>query len=96
MQPTVLINRHRQTAIIVNRQGNKLQLIRMGKGQLTVSSLSIGEIESLGYQVCNYSPSEAASTYLQHGAGVSKRARKYLQELTHNPLPGVLGGVDLP
>lgn len=96
MQPTVIINHHRQTAIIVDQQGNKLQLIRMGKGQLTVSCLSIKEIEALGYQVCNYSPSEAASTYLRHGAGVSKRAQKYLQEITHNPLPGVLGVIDSP
>ncbi len=90
MQPTVLINHHRQTAIIVAKQGNKLRLIKLGTGQLTVSSLTATEIETLGYQVSDYSPCEAARTYLKHGAGVSKHARVYLEQITQNQLPGVL------
>jgi hypothetical protein len=91
MQPTVIINHHRQTAIIIANQGNKLQLIRLGKGQLTVSSLTSAEIEALGYRVCDYSPCEAAATYLKHGAGVSKRAKTCLEQITQNQLPGILG-----
>ena len=91
MQPTVIINHHRQTAIIVARQGNKLQLVKLGKGQLTVTSLTTAEIEALGFQVSDYSPSEAAKSYLNHGAGVSKRAKKYLEDIINNQLPGVLG-----
>lgn len=91
MQPTVVINHHRQTAIIIANQGNKLQLIRLGKGQLTVSSLTATEIEALGYRVCEYSPCEAARAYLKHGAGVSKRARIHLERITQNQLAGTLG-----
>lgn len=91
MQPTVVINHHRQTAIIIASQGNKLQLVRLRKGQLTVSSLTAAEIEALGYRVCDYSPDEAARAYLKHGAGVSKRARICLEQVTQNQLPGTLG-----
>lgn len=90
MQPTVLINHHRQTAIIVAKQGNKLQLIKLEKGQLTVSSLTAAKIETLGYRVSDYSPCEAAQTYLRHGAGVSKRARMYLEQIIQNRIPGIL------
>lgn len=90
MQPTVVINHHRQTAIIIANQGSRLQLIRLGKGQLTVSLLTATEIEILGYRVCDYSPSEAARAYLKHGAGVSKRARAYLEQIIQNQLPGTL------
>jgi len=91
MQPTVIINHHRQTAIIVAKQGNKLQLIKLGKGQLTVTSLTTAEIDAMGYQVSDYSPREAARSYLKHGAGVSNRARKYLEDIIHSQLPGVIG-----
>lgn len=91
MQPTVVINHHRQTAIIIANKGSRLQLIRLGKGQLTVSSLTAAEIATLGYQVCNYSPSEAARVYLKHGAGVSKRARTHLEQIMQSQLPGTLG-----
>lgn len=90
MQPTVVINHHRQTAIIIANQGNRLQLIRLGKGQLSVSSLTAVEIETLGYRVCDYSPCEAARAYLKHGAGVSRRARIYLEQIAQNQLPGTL------
>jgi len=91
MQPAVVINQHRQTAIIIANRGKKLQLIRLGKGQLTVSSLTADEIEALGYRICDYSPREAARAYLKHGAGVSKRARVCLEQITQNQLPGILG-----
>lgn len=90
MQPAVVINHHRQTAIIIANQGNRLQLIRLGKGQLNVSSLTAVEIETLGYRVCDYSPCEAARAYLKHGAGVSRRARIYLEQIAQNQLPGTL------
>ncbi len=90
MQPTVLINHHRQTAIIVAKQGNRLRLIKLETGQLTVSSLTTAEIETLGYRVSDYSPCEAARTYLKHGAGVSRRARMYLEQIMQYQLPGVL------
>lgn len=82
MQPTVVMNHHRQTAIIVAKKGNKLQMIKLGKGRLTVASFTAVEIEIQGYKVSHYSPSKAAHAYLQHGAGVSERARKYLEEVT--------------
>lgn len=90
MQPTVIINHHRQTAIIVAKKGDKLQLIKLSKGQLTVTSLTAFEIEDLGYQISDYSPQAAARSYLKHGAGVSKHARKYLEEIINNQLPGTL------
>jgi hypothetical protein len=90
MQPTVVINHHRQTAIIIANQGDKLQLIRLAKGRLTVSSLTAVEIRALGYRVCDYSPSEAARAYLKHGAGVSRHARMHLERITQNQLPGTL------
>jgi len=91
MQPTVIINHHRQTAIIVAKKGNKLQLIKLSKGQLTVTALTAVEIETMGYQVSDYSPQEAARSYLKHGAGVSKHARKCLEEIINSQLAGTLG-----
>lgn len=84
MQPTVIVNRHRQTAIIVARAGKKLQVIRLRKGRLTVTSLTAIEVEQEGYHVSDYSPHQAARSYLEHGAGVSKRAREYLEKVVNN------------
>ncbi len=90
MQPTVVMNHHRQTAIIVANSGKKFKIIKLGKGRLTVTTLSTIEIEKQGYQVCNYPPRQAAQSYLTHGAGVSKRARKYLEEIINNQYSGSL------
>lgn len=84
MQPTVIVNHHRQTALIVAASGSKLQLIKLGKGQLKVTSLTPSELETQGYQVSDYSPCQAARAYLQHGGGISVRARKYLEGITEN------------
>jgi len=81
MQPTVIINQHRNTAIIVATSGKKLLVIKLGKGKLTVTSLSLAEIKAQGYAASDYSPKLAAQSYLQHGAGVSERARKYLEKI---------------
>ncbi|GJL74762.1 MAG TPA: hypothetical protein PKM20_07725 [Nitrosomonas sp.] len=90
MQPTVVMNHHRQTAIIVAKSGKKLQIIKLGKGRLTVTSLSAAEIETQGYKVSQYSPNQAARSYLEHGAGVSKRARKYLEEISRHKFSDTL------
>ncbi len=90
MQPTVVVNHHRQTAIIVTGSGNKLHVIKLGKGRLKVASLTAAEIETQGYKISDYSPSQAAGVYLQHGAGVSDRARKYLEEITENKFSDTL------
>lgn len=82
MQPTVVMNHHRQTAIIVGKKGSKFEIIKLGKGRLTVTALTAHEIEAQGYTVNHYSPSQAARTYLNHGAGVSPRARKYLEQIS--------------
>ncbi|MCP5244584.1 MAG: hypothetical protein H6937_00915 [Burkholderiales bacterium] len=81
MQPTVVMNHHRQTAIIVGKKGKKLEIIKLAKGQLTVTALSAHEIETQGYTVSHYSPSQAARSYLNHGAGVSARAKKCLEHI---------------
>ncbi|PTN12318.1 hypothetical protein [Nitrosomonas aestuarii] len=90
MQPTVVMNHHRQTAIIVAKSGKKLQIIKLGKGRLTVASLSAAEIEKQGYKVSHYSPDQAARSYLEHGAGVSKRARKHLEEISRHKFSDTL------
>lgn len=84
MQPTVIINQHRNTALIVASSGKKLLVIKLGKGKLTVTPLSLAEIKDQGYIVSNYSPKLAAQSYLQHGAGVSERARKYLENIARS------------
>lgn len=61
--------------------GKRRLVIKLGKSKLTVSSLSEKEIESQGYSVSNYPPKQAAKSYLRHGAGVSKRARRYLEAI---------------
>lgn len=81
MQPTVLINRHRQTALIVAQSGRKQLVVELGKGVLTVSSLSAKDIQARGYTISDYPAKQAAQTYLRHAAGVSKRARGYLEEI---------------
>ncbi|SEM87447.1 hypothetical protein [Nitrosomonas marina] len=90
MQPTVVVNHHRQTAIIVTRNGSKYKIIKLGKGRLTVTSISFKELETQGYKVSQYSPSQAAQSYLLHGAGVSQRARRYLESIAHSKFSDVL------
>lgn len=84
IQPTVIINRHRQTALIVAASGKKLLVIKLGTGKLTVTSASLEEIRQQGYTANDYSPKLAALSYLQHGAGVSSRARKYLEKIARS------------
>jgi hypothetical protein len=81
MQPTVLINRHRQTALIVAQSGKKQLVVELGKGMLTVSSLSAKDILTRGYSISGYPPKQAALSYLRHAGGVSERARGYLEEV---------------
>lgn len=90
MQPTVIMNHHRQTAIIVGRKGNKFEIIKLAKGRLTVTVLSASEIETQGFTVSHYSPSQAARSYLKHGAGVSQRARKYLEHIARTEYSATL------
>ncbi|MCB1948996.1 hypothetical protein [Nitrosomonas sp.] len=90
MQPTVVVNHHRQTAIVIAKHGSKYEIIKLGKGRLTVSSLSAAELELQGYKACEYSPSQAAHSYLQHGAGVSNRAKKYLEYIARNKFSDTL------
>ncbi|MBL8499042.1 MAG: hypothetical protein JNL77_00395 [Nitrosomonas sp.] len=81
MQPTVIINQHRHTAIIAGASGKKLLVIKLGKGKLTVTTVSLQEINAQGYTVSDYSPALAAQSYLQHGAGVSEKARQLLEKI---------------
>lgn len=81
MQPTVLINHNRHTALTVATRGKDLLLIKLGKGKLTVTVLSLDEIKRQGYQASDYSPRLAAQSYLQHGAGVSEKAKQYLEKI---------------
>ena len=90
MQPTVIINQHRNTAIIVAVSGKNLLVIKLGKGRLTVTPLTVDEIRNQGYTMSEYSPKLAAQSYLQHGAGVSDRARKYLEKIAGGEFPDSL------
>ncbi|SFP46003.1 hypothetical protein SAMN05216419_100395 [Nitrosomonas cryotolerans] len=90
MQPTVLIDQHRHTAIIVATNRKKQLVIKLGKGKLTVSSISTKEIKAQGYTVSDYPPKLAAQSYLYHGAGVSDRAKRYLEEIANGEFPGML------
>ncbi|MCC7091519.1 MAG: hypothetical protein IT524_06120, partial [Nitrosomonas sp.] len=54
MQPTVLINRNRHTALTVATRGKELLIIKLGKGKLTVTALSLDEIKRQGYQTSDY------------------------------------------
>jgi hypothetical protein len=78
-QPTVIINQHRNTGIVVATSGKRLLVIKLNKSKLTVTSMSVEEIRMQGYARSDYSPKLAAQSYLQHGAGVSVRAKKYLE-----------------
>jgi hypothetical protein len=86
MQPMVVINQHRHTGIVVATQGKNFLVIKLGKGQLTVTLLSLEEIRMQGYTASDYSPKLAAQSYLQHGAGVSERANKYLEKIVAGEL----------
>lgn len=81
MQPSVIINQHRHTAIVVAASGKKMLVIKLGKGKLAVTALSLQEIRDQGYVASDYSPKQAAQSYLQHGAGVSDKARRYLEKI---------------
>ncbi|MBP6057118.1 MAG: hypothetical protein KA524_01610 [Nitrosomonas sp.] len=81
IQPTVIINQHRNTAIVVATSGKNLLVIKLGKGKLTVTPLSLEKIRVQGYTTSDYPPKLAAQSYLQHGAGVSDRAKKYLEKI---------------
>lgn len=82
MQPTLIINRHRHTGIIVGVRGQNLLVIKLGKRKLTVSSICLETISIQGYIINNYSPKLAEQAYFQHGAGVSERGREYLEKIT--------------
>ena len=56
MQPTVIINQHRNTAIIAGTSGKKLLVIKLGKGKLTVTAVTMQQINAQGYTVSDYSP----------------------------------------
>tara|TARA_R110002073_G_scaffold3741_1_gene24629 strand:- start:547 stop:756 length:210 start_codon:yes stop_codon:yes gene_type:complete len=56
MQPIVLINQLRHTAMIVAPSGKNQPVIKLGKGKLTVSTLSIEKINTEGYIGSNYPP----------------------------------------
>ena len=90
MHPTVLMNHHRNTALVVATSGKNLLVIKLGKGRLTVTSLSIAEIKAQGYTACDYSPKLAAQSYLQHGAGVSERAKRYLEQVAGSECSDIL------
>jgi hypothetical protein len=90
MQPTVLINQHRNTALLVATSEKNTLVIKMGKGKLTVSSLSAKEIDVQGYSVSDYSPKQAAQLYLLHRGGVSQRARQYLERIASEEFSGML------
>ena len=90
MQPVVLINHQRNTALLVASGNNKQRVIKLGEGRLTVSSLSVKEIEAQGYTVSDYPPELAAREYLRHGAGVSKRAERVLEEIAHGKFSDIL------
>lgn len=83
MQPVVLINQHRQTALIVGESGKKQLVVELHKGKLTVKALSAAEITQRGYVLSNYSPQQAASSYLCHAAGVGERAKGYLEQVAY-------------
>lgn len=84
------MNHHRNTALVVATSGKNLLVIKLGKGRLTVTSLSITEIKAQGYAACDYSPKQAAHNYLQHGAGVSERAKRYLEQVTGSECSDIL------
>jgi len=90
MQPTVIVNQHRNTAIIVTSSGSKLLIIKLSTRKLVVSVLTIDEIKAQGYVATDYSPQQAARSYLEHGAGVSLKAKKFLEEIASKPLSGQL------
>ncbi len=90
MQPTVLTNQHRNTAIIVAISGKKYLVIKLGKGKLTVQSLTQQQISNQGYMISEYPPALAATSYLQHGAGVSDRAKQYLEKIAEGKYSGSL------
>lgn len=90
MQPVVLINHQRNTALLVACGRKKQLVIKLGKSKLTVSSLSAKEIEAQGYTISDYPPELAARKYLRHGAGVSKRAERFLEEIANGKFSGVL------
>jgi hypothetical protein len=90
VQPVVLINHQRNTALLVAWGNEKQRVIKLGKGRLTVSSLSAKEIEAQGYTVSDYPPELAAREYLRHGAGVSKRAKRALEEIAYGKFSGIL------
>ncbi len=59
----------------------KLLVIKLGKGKLTVTAVTLQEINAQGYTVSDYSPALAAQSYLRHGAGVTEKARKFLEKI---------------
>ena len=91
MQPTVIINQHRQTALIVANSGKKLLVIKLATGKLVVTTVSLEEIRQQGYTVSDYSPKMAALSYLQHGGGVSARAKKFLEKISNSEFNASLG-----
>lgn len=77
----VLINAHRQTAIVLIQGPVWVTCVRMQDGLLTTTRLSQEQIEEEGWRELDYPTVKAVKQYLQHPGGVSDAARRHLEEI---------------
>ena len=77
----VLINAHRQTAIVLTQGPAWVTCIRMQDGQLTTTRLSQESLEGEGWRELDYPVAKAARQYLKHPGGVSDAARRALEHI---------------
>lgn len=77
----VLINTHRQTAVVITQGPVWVTVVKMEDGRLHISRLSQENLEEEGWRELDYPTAKAATRYLQHPGGVSDAARRALVEV---------------
>lgn len=77
----VLINNHRQTAIVLAQGPVWITCVQMQDGQLTTGKLSQDDVDEAGWRELDYPLEKAIRQYLRHPGGVSPAARRELEAL---------------
>jgi hypothetical protein len=82
----VIINRHRNTGILLNEAGKMARVILMDETTLDVQEIALKTLWKDYFPLENYEDSKAARHYLKHAAGVTERAHRELNRLCGTPL----------
>ncbi len=82
----VIINRNRNTGIVLTDREKTVRVIFMDEGPLDVQEIPKKQVWKDYFPLKNYDDAKAAAHYLRHSAGVTLRAKRELDRLLGNPV----------